>query len=160
MRCMLSMACVCRVAYWLLFVLYVLRAITVMRLVMHKLIMLSLHIAVGIQVTNMKWAARKCHLVGKHDMRVFWLSTHCVQGGRAFVGCMNPAGPSALVLRDEKIKQTNPDLCEMSSWFPCLLECPCYPHLVNILTRLLVETLNKKMKHFIANVSASWSVYS
>ena len=67
------------------FLLHVFRAITVMRLVMHKLIMLSLDITLCIQVTNMKWAARKCHLVRKHDVRVFQLSTHCVQAGSSFV---------------------------------------------------------------------------
>lgn len=67
------------------FLLHVFRAITVMRLVMHKLIMLSLDITLGIQVTNMKWAARKWHLVRKPDVWVFQLSTHCVQDGRAFV---------------------------------------------------------------------------
>lgn len=113
------------------FLLPVFRAITVMRLVMHKLIMLSLDITLCIRVTNMKWAARKCHLVRNHDVRVFQLSTHCVQDGSAFVDQMNPAGLLALVLSDKKESLSCVKFVPDSRVYPMLVRIW---HLINILS--------------------------
>lgn len=127
------------------FLLHVFNTITVMRLVMHKLIMLSLAITLCIQVINMKWAARKCYLVRRHDVWVFSLSTHCVQDGRAFVKYVNPAGLSAFLLSDKERKLV---LCEMCSWLesmPCLLE---YDILYISSARHVAEPLNEKNEAF------------
>lgn len=105
-----------------------------MRLVMPTLIMLSLDMPRRMQATNMKWAARKCHLVRKHDAWVFWLSPHPVQDWKSYCGpdasCW-ALSPSALKCESELV------LCEIRSWSPESI----YPtlvgiqHLVNIFSK-------------------------
>lgn len=112
------MACVCGVAYQLLFVAcfqsYYSNEISDAQ-VDH-----ALDITLCIRVTNMKWAARKCHLVRKHDVRVFQLSTHCVQDGSARLDEL--AGLLALVLSDKKAACPVWNLFLTPESIPCLLE--------------------------------------
>lgn len=103
-----------------------------------KLLMLSLDFTFCVLVTNMNWAARKRHLV-----RMMWiyLSTPCMQGGRAFVNWMDPAG----LLASETTDKKELVFCEICFWlhglFICLLE---YDILQIYSTRHVAEPINER----------------